>query len=298
MKEIREYLRELEKIDTDIINLNFYRTKTYQTLIDRIMRNCKTDIHPDVLLQLNKMKEINKVGYWVHNIKTKMFMGTKELLQFMGTDPKRDYFTEEEFFSLIYKDDFDRIQKSYPQDILAHEDRASAYRIITYNSELKFVVSHFSTKYDEHDNPTQVSGLIFEIPQVDNDIHFSYLSTKKEVISANMGVGFWEYDPQKNSEYWSSSLYEIIETTADKCYPQLSSLQELIDPPFLPDSLKVIIENNKENKDYEITLQIKTFLGNKKIVFSQVHHLVDLNGNLIKRYGLIYDVTKLKKLLL
>ena len=298
MKEIREYLTELEKTNNDIINLKFHQAKTYQTLIDRIMLNCQTDIHPDVLIYLNKMKRINKIGYWVHDIKKKLFMGTRELLQFMGTDPKREFFSEEEFFNLIHKDDVERIYQSYSKDILAHGDRASAYRIITPKSELKYVVSNFSTKYDDKGNPLQVTGVIFEIPQTDDDNHHAGFVDKNEIISANMGVGFWEYDPENESEYWSSSLYDIIEATPETCPPEISSLEKLMEPGYLSESLKEIKDKNERNIDYELTFKIITLSGNEKIIFSQVHHLIDIKGNLVKRYGLIYDVTKIKQLLI
>ncbi len=298
MKEIREYLTELEKINNDIINLKFYQAKTYQTLIDRIMLNCRTEIHPDVLIHLNKTKRINKIGYWVHDIKKKLFMGTRELLQFMGKDTKRESFSEEEFFSMIHKDDVQRIFASYSQDVLAHEDRSSAYRIITPQSDLKYVLSHFSTKYDDQDKPIQVTGVIFEIPQTEAEAIQPSLVEKNEVISANMGVGFWEYDPQSDSEYWSSSLYDIIETTPKDCPPNISSLRQLIMKESLAKSLDAITHGNNKNSDYEITIKIKTLAGNEKILFSQVHHLVDQSGKLVKRYGLIYDLTKIKQLLL
>jgi PAS domain-containing protein len=298
MKEIRDYLTELEKISNDIINLEYAQNKTYQTLIDRIMLDCRTNIHPDVLVHLNRMKKINKVGYWVHDIRKKLFMATRELLQFLGENAKQDLFSENDFFNLIHPDDLARIKKSYAQDIFAHEDRSSAYRIITSKAELKFVVSYFSSKYDEHDNPIQVTGIIFEIPQAEDLKYHSTQITKNEIISANMNVGFWEYDPENDSEYWSSSLYDIIETTPEKFPPKTSSLSKLIPPKYLSRSMKIIEEGNNQNIDYELTFKIKTLKGKEKIVFTQVHHLLDINGNLIKRYGLIYDVTKIKQLLI
>ena len=67
---------------------------------------------------------------------------------------------------------------------------------------------------------------------------------------------------------------------------------------YLSGSMKIIEEGNIQNKDYELTFKIKTFKGNEKVIFTQVNHLVDVNGNLVKRYGLIYDVTKIKQLLI
>jgi hypothetical protein len=262
------------------------------------MLNCRTEIHPDVLLHLKNTKRINKIGYWVHDIKKKMFMGTRELLQFLGIDSKRDSLTEEYYFSLIHKDDAQRVLKSYSQDIRAHEDRASAYRFVNGRSEVKYVLSHFSTKYDDEDNPIQVSGVIFEIIQNDDEYIQTDFMAKNGIIRANMGVGFWELDPHNNKEYWSSSLYDIIETNPEDCPPEISSLEKLMDKNSISKSLPKIKEYNAHNLDYEITFKIKTFQGSGKIVFSQVHNLVDAEGKLIKRYGLIYDVTKIKQLLI
>lgn len=298
MKEIKEYLTELDKIRSEISSLHYQQNITYQTLIDRIMINCRTDIHPTVLEHLKRTKWIRKIGYWVHDINKKIFMGTRELLQFFGANPRKEYFSEEEFFSLLHKDDLPRISQSYSQDILAHEDRASAYRIISLHGDLKFLISHFSCKYDKNDKPIQVTGVIFEIPQTDNDNLENMISSRNAVIQNNMGVGFWEYNPSDNNEYWSSSLYDIIETSPLECPPQLSSLQKLIPSSYLTKSLEVMLENNRNNIDYSLAFMIKTFKGNEKYVFSQVHHIVDFDGNLIKRYGLIYDITKMKELLI
>lgn len=298
MKEIREYLTELEKISTDIINLKYAQNKTYQTLIDRIMFNCRTDVHPLVLAHLHKVKKINKIGYWVHDIKQKLFMATRELLQFLGKDPKQESFSEEDFFNLIHPDDLPRIVKSYAQDVFTYQDRSSAYRMITSKDEVKFVVSHFSTKYNIEGDPIQVTGIIFEIPQTEGSNDYTLKTNRNEVISANMNVGFWEYDPISDREYWSSSLYSIIEATASECDSEINTLKSLIQPSNSKESLKIIEDNNTLNKDYDLTLKITTFKGNEKLVFCQIHHLIDSNGELIKRYGLVYDVTKIKQLMI
>ncbi|MBI9030808.1 PAS domain-containing protein [bacterium] len=298
MKEIREFLTELEKINTGIIDLKFQQMKTYQALIDRIMINCKTDIHPDVLAHLNKVKKVQKVGYWVHDIRKKLFMATRELLHFIGTDSKQESFSENAFFNLIHKDDLPRIMISYPEDLQAHKERASAYRIINLRSELKYVLSHFTCKYDDQNQPIQATGIIFEIPQDDIVIPECLPEYHSAIIASNMGVGFWEFDPKTNREYWSSSLYEIIESTPEKTPPHISSLEKLIHRNHLAPSIDLINERNNNKIDYELTFKIKTLQGNEKIVFSQVHHLVDSEGNLIKRYGLIYDVSKMKQLLI
>ena len=297
MKEIKDYLTELERINNDISNLEFQQSKAYLTLIDRIMHNCRTDIHPEVLSHLSKVQKINKIGYWVHDIRRKLFMGTRELLQFLGADPKMESFSEEDFFALIHKDDLDRIMQSYSKDIYAHEDRSSAYRMISLKSELKYVISHFSCKYDKDGNPIQATGVIFEIPQTENKSKDSQSTLKKDIITANMGVGFWEYTPNVTTEYWSTSLYDIIETSPEESSPVLATIEKLITSEDSSELSQYIEHKNSTNSDYEVTFKIKTFKGNFKILFSQVHHLVDSNGQLIKRYGLVYDVTKMKQLL-
>jgi PAS domain-containing protein len=298
MKEIKEYLNELDKIRIELASLQYQQEKTYQTLIDSIMINCRTDVHPLVIEHLNRTKWIRKVGYWVHDVNKKIFMGTRELLQFMGANPMQETFTEEDFFSLIHKDDLDRITQSYSQDIFAHADRASAYRIINLNSQLKYVISHFSCKYDEDDKPNQVTGILFEIPQSDTEHYYKPVESNNDIIRFNMGVGFWEYNPNNNQEYWSASLYDIIETSPQECPPSLASLKGLISESYLSKSIDTIIEKNNANIDYEIAFMIKTFKGKEKYLFSQVHHLVDFDGKLVKRYGLIYDITKMKNLLI
>jgi len=168
MKEIKDYLTELEKINIDIINLEYIQNKTYRALIDRIMIDCSADIHPDVIAQLNKVKKIHKIGYWVHDVRKKLFMGTRELLLFLEKEPKQESFPEEEFFNLIHKDDLMAIQTNYAQTMLTHEDSSSAYRFVVSNNQVKYVISHFSTKFDDQHKPIQVNGIIFEIPQTED----------------------------------------------------------------------------------------------------------------------------------
>ncbi len=298
MKEIKEYLLDLDKLRTQLASLHYQQDKTYQTLIDRIMINCRTDIHPSVLEHLNKTRWIKKIGYWVHDLKGHIFMATKELLLFLGADPNQASFSEDQFFNQIHQDDLPRILKSYPQDILAHEERSSAYRINSFNSELKYVISNFSCKYDSDDRPSQVTGVIFEIPQTDSKKAHNSNEYINEIIKANMGVGFWEYNPEDNQEYWSSSLYDIIETTPAENPPLFSTLQSVITEKYSSKSIEVILENNKTNTDYGLSFKITTFKGNEKYLYSQVHHLLDSEGKLLKRYGLIYDITQMKHLLI
>lgn len=297
MKEIKEFLNELDKLRSDIHSLQYQQERTYQTLIDRIMINCSTDVHPIVLEHLKHTAWIRKIGYWVHDIKNGIFMGTRDLLQFLGTNPTQDTFTEEEFFAIIHKDDLPRILASYPEDMKAHEDRASAYRIINLHSELKYVISHFSTKYDKDDNPIQVNGIIFEIPQEEQETKQKFEQPINRVIRNNMGVGFWEYNPLDDTEYWSASLYDIIESNPEECPAQTSALEKLIAPDIMVQTITYIQEMNQINSDYDLVFKIKTYKGQNKYVFSQVHNLLDTQGKLVKRYGLIYDITRIESLL-
>ncbi len=294
MKNIKQYLLEIEEAENSQQRIAKKIDRLNNQLVEQILRNSNISYNSAITSFIKRATKVQKVGYWIHDTRKKLFMGTKNCYAFFEADESKQYLSEEEFFGLIHKDDVDEIYRSYTEALEKGIESGSSYRIKTFKAQIKYVLSHFTPKYDSKGNLYQVNGVLFELLDDSENYIFSQFFSDKS-INNNIGVGFWEFNPDKEVEVWSKGLLNIIGAENDVTEPVNDRVFDYIyreDKEFVSNLIK---KNNDSCKDYQLTFRINTLDSKIKTVFSQVKNILDPEGNLIKRIGTVFDISEIYK---
>jgi len=115
---------------------------------------------------------------------------------------------------------------------------------------------------------------------------------KSSQLNAHMAR--WSYDLTYKHLLWSDGVYEILEIDSKKINANFSSFLQVIHPDDRPIKEKTQKALFNENNIIEITYRLQMDDGRIKWVNEICSSDFDQNGNPIRIYGIIQDITRFK----
>ncbi|GEM_PF-1949033 len=107
-------------------------------------------------------------------------------------------------------------------------------------------------------------------------------------------IGDWYYDIPTNQITWMPMMFEIYERDPQKGAPNYEELKN-----FYPDDFEVheeMVERAvEEKKPYSYDIKINTEKGNTKYVHVEGKPRLNAEGEVVKLYGIVQDITERKK---
>lgn len=108
-------------------------------------------------------------------------------------------------------------------------------------------------------------------------------------------IGSWEYDSDRETVIWSEEMYNIVGMQRDPVRLVHEAFLQRIHPE---DREQVHVTMNRAieaGEGYEIEFRVRTDDGREKILIGRSICLKDDGGKVIKRRGIVQDVTERKK---
>jgi len=131
--------------------------------------------------------------------------------------------------------------------------------------------------------------IIYANPR-DEEIHLKFL--KKDQVSAPMPR--WYLDCENNHLIWSDGIFELLELDARKYGANYSSFLEIVHPEDHQLKNQVQEDLQKTSKPIEINYRLLFSDGRIKWVNEICNTDFDQEGNPIRSYGIIQDISKYK----
>lgn len=104
-------------------------------------------------------------------------------------------------------------------------------------------------------------------------------------------IGFWEFDVRTNSLYWSDEVYKIFGLQIQEFEATYEGFLEYVHPDDRDYLTKEYAASIEEKRDYNVTHRVVQKSGIIRYVEEKCKHYYDLQGNVIKSLGTVYDVT-------
>ncbi|OQY39114.1 MAG: hypothetical protein B6226_02465 [Candidatus Cloacimonetes bacterium 4572_65] len=295
MKEkiIKDYLSELDSIDEYIANYAKKKKEVKQLLINKLTTNSSIKLAEPVTEHLKNADTIVKIGYWVHDLTNDLFMGTRECYNLFGIKDDMSSITREQFIGLIHPDDVEALMREYQAATEKGEPFGSAYRLVRADGTIRFVISHSIPKFDDNGELNICHGAIFDLPFSDQDQFVLQTISNNKILGKDTAVGFWEHDLTNENEYWSKSLYNLIESSPNELNPTFDNFISLIHSDDKEEYVKLLQKYSNSESNYTHTFKILTAKNNIKVIHSQVNNVTNSQGVIVKKVGLVFDVSKI-----
>jgi two-component system sensor histidine kinase VicK len=116
---------------------------------------------------IHTIEEIGNLGSYEVDISTGIWHGSDNFIAIFGL-PKKEYYTVEEFRSLIHPDDYDEVIEFYEQCLQEGTDFNYDYRCLRNNGEVIHVSSRSRVTYQPDGTPEKVIGIKQDITQRKN----------------------------------------------------------------------------------------------------------------------------------
>ena len=130
---------------------------------------------------------------------------------------------------------------------------------------------------------------------VQKNITQEYYSVEQVKTTESLaGIGYWEYDIQRNIIYWSDQIYKLFELDKEKFIPNYESFLTLVHPDD-KESVHTAFQNSFTSKNNcSIVHRLLMPDGRVKHVEERCNTYFDYFGNPLRSIGTIQDITYTK----
>lgn len=157
--------------------------------------------------------------------------------------------------------------------------------------ENQFSVSRKDTKNESLLKPLVEQQEELEFCKKPNCDTQKILNEQLKVVQEITHTGFWAFDFQTKEFFWTDELFRICGFKAQEFIPKPNDFFNLVHEEDKENVLKYFKEPDDEKK-----LEFRLVTSNHNIVWAQTKISFEVNdsGELIRRYGVVQDITKKK----
>ncbi len=201
--------------------------------------------------------------------------------------------TLDSFKAILHHDDHERTFQLVEQHFENKVPFLMEYRLKTKSGEYKWFMGTGKAVWDEQGNPERMVGSII-------DIHQQKTTEELVVKQRNLlnesqriaNLGSYEWFPQTNEVVWSDQIYEILEIAPEEHDGTVDKIFELIHPDDKEMVMQISQKAIELGKAIPAEYRIITPKGNLKLIKGEGHHELDADGNLLRIYGTLKDITE------
>ena len=300
--------QELEyQIITGLGNHKFVKEKT-RTLLDEMGNPSKIigalqDVTSEKILE-NGLKELGEnlnlgqkvagLGSWKYNAVKNEIFWSDEIYRIYDLKPEEFGGTVVELMDYTYPEDRD-VLKELTNKRLSHEKFDLQYRIQLRNGTIKHVRLVGEPIKNKDGLNTDLVGTIqdvTEIKKLENEIIF--IKKNLEQAQRLAKIGSWEMNVEKNANFMSNEALRIFGITADEFKGTFEDFMSRVHS----EDRKIINESmsGKLTEDpFELEFRVIRKDGTIHEVFQIAEFSLDKNGQILRAYGTIQDITEKKE---
>jgi len=167
-------ITDKKQVEFDLLSKN----EEYESLNEELRQTNDELLSAKVNVELNEQKlkeaqELAKIGSWELDIANNKVYWSDEIYRIFGCKPQAFGATYEAFLKFIHPDDREFVEQAYQNHIKNKQPYNIIHRIVTQNSETKYVNERCKSEFDENGNPLYSVGAIADITEqilVENEL--------------------------------------------------------------------------------------------------------------------------------
>lgn len=253
---------------------------------------------------LNKSQEMSSMGSFIWDMPNNSLTWSHNMYSIYG-------FNEESFEGdlievsnqLIHPDDAERAHKEIQKTIGANNMWDSEFRIIRLDGQERIIRSKGEVIHNDDDIEVKCFGINQDITELRQ---FEKVQKKLQEQLSNAvemaHLGPWEFNVAENLFTFNDYYYKILHTTAEEVGGYQMNAEDFINKFLYPDDIPRLekeIQKAYETDDPNFTQQIehRMIYADGTIGYVSIRFFIakDENGNTVKTFGVLQDITERKQ---
>ena len=207
---------------------------------------------------VKEVQKIAQLGYWEFDVIKKKLKWSDEVYHIFGFEPKEFEASYENFLSYIHPEDIEKVINAYDNSIKNKINYQVEHRIITKNSEIKYVEEECRHTFNEYGEVIQSLGTIHDLTSI-KLYQLKIRKTKEQFESLVSHIPGMIYrckiDDNFTMLYVNNALetitgYKIDEIKFNRVV-SFSSIIHINDLAMVRKNINLMIKNNTLNIDLE-----------------------------------------------
>ncbi|WP_445637525.1 PAS domain-containing protein [Nostoc sp. DSM 114161] len=250
---------------------------------------------------LEESQLVARLGNWEFEIASQKIRWSKQLFELFGRDPAKSEPNYQEILQMYYPEDAGKLAQAIEQAISTGESyklilRASPNGSTIYIEEIGHAEFNVDGKvirlYGTSQDVTEREAALIKRQQAKEQLQRSetLLATAQKI--AHMGSWEWHLAPQK--QIWSAETFRIFGLNSTQSAPTQAEFIEMVHPEDRPGLQKQLVEAIAKGKPFNLEYRIVRPDGSLRYLESKADVAYDPQGQTIRLYGAILDITERK----
>jgi PAS domain S-box-containing protein len=259
-------------------------------------------LHDHELRASEKLRSIAigaaEMGVWRQDLATGNVTWTERQFELFGVSPDEFDGTASTAFQHMHPKDRERLVRECDDVVTAHGSRhVTEFRIQKPDGSVRWLAAVGEILYDETGQSLQSVGVNFDITarkQQEEALRESERLRRLALSAARMGAFEWNIVTGKIT--WSPEQYELLHLAPHEVVPTLSLFESRVHQDDLPQlQLMMQLLVGKQERRYRNEFRILWPDGTVRWIRTLGEFVYDANGNVIRMYGVNWDVTDQKE---
>jgi len=245
-------------------------------------------------VQLNEAQKIAKIGSWEVNMIDHSQAWSDELFSIYGIEKCTP--TTELYLSFVHPDDKARAMEGVAQTMKTNQGSSADFRFIRGDGAIRHAHAAWQFEMDKDGKPLRLYGIVHDVTEqklAEEKLRRNESQLKDAQVIA--GLGSWEMDMVNNGLAWSDEMFHILGYLAGEVEPSNETFFSMVHP----DDAEYI-----NNRFASAITQFESSSSNFRLIrkdgavrhaFSEWKFELDDNGQPVRMYGIVQDVTEQKR---
>lgn len=246
---------------------------------------------------LKDAQELAKAGSWSIDLATNKITWSDETYRILGLNPQTITPSVGLFNSCIHPDDGDILRARIVENIESKKPGETNFRVKRKDGTIVYVLGKSNFYLDGYGKPSQYYGIlqdITEAKEIENSL--KELSDRLNEAQAIAHIGSFEVDLTTNLSRWSDETYELLGLDPKTTIPSVELYMSCIHPDDTAFANEQVNESFSLGTKKEFSCRlIKQNDGTVIYSMSRTDIEKDKDGNFIRLFGTVQDITEIKK---
>lgn len=231
------------------------------------------------------------VGFWEYDIAGDCFLWSPHVYSILGLDESGEDVPFSILLKMVHQDDAQRFCQHI--QMMRRVPVEAVYRMVRPDGKHRDLL--FKSRPPLWHSEGRISGIIRDMTR-ENDTRQMIDSLQRETkqATAMAGLGYWEWDLERDRLHWSDAMLEIWGLLREDFQPHYDFMESLI----LPDDRIVLQEalaNSRHSKALDVQVRIARPEGGVRWIRLLGDWRFDKEGNLNRITGASQDVSEHKR---
>ena len=232
-------------------------------------------------------------GVFTYFLDTKKIKASALCYSILGYDPQETNLLND-FFELVHPDAKEKTKQDLLKHIIDGKSFSFELKMKAKSGEWRWMLLKGTIKEANKDGSAKrILGIFVDINErkkIKNQLaHYTACLEEAEKIAH---VGHWEFNYKDKNVSWSKEVFDILQMPPTATISDHQRLiMRFVHPEDKRQTREIFIKSIREKSNFDSNYRVLLKDKSIKYISQRGHHVFDKNGNIIRSFGTIQDIT-------